>query len=83
VEKYCRAGQATDEYMAHALFMMKTKGYKCTNSGFAIFIVFPQQQCLHERASMLRYTFIAYLVSFCFGFIVLKSCLFFKTRNTL
>ena len=27
-------------------------------------IDFPQQQCLHERASMLRYTYIARLAKF-------------------
>jgi hypothetical protein len=62
-DEYCRAGQVTDKYTAHAHFIMETKGYKCTHSGFAILIVFPQQQWLHERASVLRYTFIACLVS--------------------
>jgi hypothetical protein len=30
VEKYCRAGQATDDNMAHAHCMLDTKGYKHT-----------------------------------------------------
>jgi hypothetical protein len=30
VEKYCRAGQATDENMAHARFVLDTYGYKHT-----------------------------------------------------
>jgi hypothetical protein len=35
-----------------------------THSGYAIFIAFPQQKWLHERASMLRHTYIASLVPF-------------------
>ena len=30
MEKYCRAGQATDENMAHSNWMLDTKGYKHT-----------------------------------------------------
>ena len=30
VEKYCRAGHATDDSMAHAHFMLDTQGYKHT-----------------------------------------------------
>ena len=33
-----------------------------THSEYVIFIVFPLQELLHERASMLRYTYIAYHV---------------------
>jgi len=33
-----------------------------THSEYVILIVFPPQQWLHERASMLRYTYIACLV---------------------
>jgi len=33
-----------------------------TNPEYVIFIAFPQQQYLHDSASMLRYTYIAYLV---------------------
>jgi len=40
VEKYCREGQAKDEYMAHAQCMMETKGYKCTHSGCGTLIAF-------------------------------------------
>jgi len=57
VEKYCRAGQATDDTMAYAHFMLDTEGYKYTHSEYVILIAFPQQQCLHERASMLLYCF--------------------------
>jgi len=34
-----------------------------THSGCLMLIAFPQHQWLHERASMLRYTYIAWLVS--------------------
>jgi len=30
VEKYCRAGQATDDNMAHAHYMLDTSGYRHT-----------------------------------------------------
>ena len=33
-----------------------------THSEYVILIAFPQQQWLHERASMLRYTYIACIV---------------------
>ena len=29
-KKYCRAGQASDEDMAHAIYMLDTQGYKHT-----------------------------------------------------
>ena len=35
-----------------------------THSEYVILIAFPQRQRLHERSSMLRYTYIAYLVLF-------------------
>jgi len=34
------------------------------HSEYVIFTAFPLQQWLHERASMVRYTYIAYLVRF-------------------
>ena len=62
VEKYCRAGQAIDDNMAHAHCMLDTSVYKYKHSGCVIFIVFPLQQWLHERASVLCYAFTACLV---------------------
>ena len=59
MEKYCRAGQATDDNMAHAYFMLDTSGYKYTHSGCLIHISFPLQQWLNERVSLLRYMYIA------------------------
>jgi hypothetical protein len=57
VEKYYTAGQATDDNMAHAHFMLNAEGYKYTHSEYVILIAFPQQQWLHERASILFYTY--------------------------
>ena len=37
-----------------------------THREYVIFIAFPRLQWLHERASMLRYTYIAFLVFFFF-----------------
>jgi len=60
VEKNCRAGQATDDNMAHAHCMLDALVYKHTlrirNTAF------PLQQWSHERTSMLRYTYIACIV---------------------
>jgi hypothetical protein len=63
MEKYCRAGEATDDNtiwrMRIACWITKTIE---THSEYVILIVFPLQQWLHERASLLRYTYIACLV---------------------
>jgi len=48
VEKYCRAGQATDDNMAHAHCMLDTLGYQYTHSGCVILTAFLLQQWLHE-----------------------------------
>jgi len=48
--------------MAHAHCMLYTKGYKHTHPKYVVRTVFPLQQWFHERASVLRYTFIACLV---------------------
>jgi hypothetical protein len=45
VEKYCRAGQATDGNMAQAHCMLGTEGYKY--SGCAICIAAPLQRWLY------------------------------------
>jgi len=42
--------------------MLDTEGHKYTHTGIVILIAFLLQQWLQERASMLRYTYIA-----CFG----------------
>ena len=63
LEKYCRAGQTTDDNMAHAHCMLNTWGYKHTQ--YVILIALPLRQWLHERASMLRYTYSVLLVLSC------------------
>jgi hypothetical protein len=58
MEKYCRAGQATDGNMVHAHYMLDTQGYKHTPIT-CIFFSFLLQQWLRERPSILRYKYIA------------------------
>jgi len=61
VEKYCRGGQATDcnitSFMRIACWITKF-----TDTQIEYIICFPRQVWLCERASMLRYTYIACLV---------------------
>jgi len=63
VGKYCTARQATDDNiiwrMRIACWIAKTTD---PHSEYVMFIVFPLQQWLHERAPLLRYTYIACLV---------------------
>jgi len=54
--------QATDNNMAHAHFVLDTCVYKYTQKGCVILIAFPLQQWLHERSSVLLYTYVASLV---------------------
>ena len=54
MHKYSRAGQATDDSMAHAHCMLAINAL----SGYVIITARPQQQWLHESASVLRYTYI-------------------------
>jgi hypothetical protein len=60
VEKYGTAGQATDgnkiRRMRFACWITKATD---THSEYAILISFPRQQWLRERASVLRYKYIA------------------------
>jgi hypothetical protein len=60
VEKYCRARQATDDNMAHAYCMLDNYGYRHTLRICNTYC-FARQQWSHERASMLRYAYIASL----------------------
>ena len=50
--------------MAQARCTLGTQRYTYTHSGCVLIIASPQQQWLHERASMLRYMYIACLVIF-------------------
>ena len=65
VVEYCRAGEATDDNMAHAHFTLDTQGYKHTLSKYVILIAFLLEQWLLERATMLRCTYVACLVISC------------------
>jgi len=63
IKKYCREGQATHDRMAHAHCMLDTYGYKThIHTGCLILIAFPQQQWLHELASLLPCVYISCLV---------------------
>jgi hypothetical protein len=63
VEKYCTAGQATDDSIIWRMRISRcvTKAYD-TNSEYVIHIAYALQQSFRERASMLRYTQSACLV---------------------
>jgi len=81
VEKYGRAGQTTDDSMAHAHCMRITMATD-THSEYVILIAFPSQQWLRERASILRYTYIVRLVYCspkCNSFDVLVIIVFLST----
>jgi hypothetical protein len=59
VEKYCRTRQATDDNMIRRMrFACRILKATDTRSEYVIGIALPQQQWLHERASILRYTYI-------------------------
>jgi len=58
VEKYCRAGQATDDNIIRRMrIACRIPKATTTHSAYVILVAFPQQQWLHERASMLHYTY--------------------------
>jgi len=67
VEKYFRAGQATDDNVAHARCMQNTTGYRHTlriRNTFFFFFFFLLKKWLHERVASLRCTYVAPLVIF-------------------
>jgi len=67
IEKYCRAGQATDGNIIRRMRISCCAPKAIdTHSEYVIFTAFSSQQWLHERASILRYTYIAHLVILCF-----------------
>jgi len=67
VGKYGRIGQTTDDNiiwrMRIACWITKATN---THSEYVILIAFPVQQWLHERTSVLCYTYIVCLVSYCY-----------------
>jgi hypothetical protein len=61
VEKFCRDGHATDDIIIlRMLFAGCIPKATDTHAGYVIIIALPRQRWL--RASVLRYTYIAYLV---------------------
>ena len=79
VIKYCRAGQATGNNMAHAHCMLGTQGYRRTLRNVKC-IAFPLQQWLHKHTSMLCYTFIACLVCPKINALVCPKMMMISTR---
>ena len=66
VGKYWIAGQATDENILRSMrFACWISKATNTHSECAILIAFPLQQWLHERALMLRHTYLSCLVVSC------------------
>ena len=57
-KKNCRAEQATDGNMAHALCKLIPKATN-SYSAYVILIAFPQQQWLRERSTVLCHTYTA------------------------
>lgn len=62
MEKFSRGGEAIDDNMVDANFILDTKCYTHTYSENVILIAFPLQYWWHERTSLLRHTYIACLV---------------------
>ena len=65
-ENYDRAGGASDDNTMHA--RCTTKATHTLKKMFC----FPRQQWLRERASILRYTYIACLVTFTTNYLIIK-----------
>jgi hypothetical protein len=63
VEKFCSAGQATDDNIIRSM-RIAFQITKATNTHpeYVMRIVFPMRQWLHERAYMLRFTYFICLV---------------------
>jgi len=65
MEKYCRVGRATDDNITWRMrIAWRIPEDTNKHSEYVILIAFPLQQRLHERASMLRYTYSVCLVCF-------------------
>jgi len=62
VEEYYRAGQATDDNVAHAMHAGYLSLYTHTHTEYVILNAFPLQQWLYEHAPLLHYTYIACVV---------------------
>jgi hypothetical protein len=65
VEKYGRARQATNDNIKRRMqFVCWINKATDRHSEWLIFIALPRQQRIHERAPILRYTYIACLVHY-------------------
>jgi hypothetical protein len=70
VEKYCRAGEVTDDNMVYTHCMLYKYGYRHTHTHththteYVILIAFPRQHWMHERVSKLRYVYNAILLKY-------------------
>ena len=66
VEKYCKAGQGTDDNMAHAHFMLVIQGYKhaLTKCNIYCFSTATVVARTHLNITLLRYMYIAYFVQY-------------------
>ena len=65
MEKYDPTRQVPDgNIVRRTLFACWITKATYTHSEYVILITFPLQQWLHERASMLRYTYIACLITY-------------------
>ena len=62
VEKYCRAGQARDDNMAHAHCMLESQGYKHTLEICNAYI-FSSATMVEWTASKLRYNILPVLLN--------------------
>jgi hypothetical protein len=62
VEKYCKAGQATDDCRVHTQCKLDTQGYTYTSTICNTYYFLPQQW-LHKHASVLHYTYNVCLVA--------------------
>ena len=67
MEKYCRAGQATDDNITWRMCIACwIPNATDTHSEYVILIAFPRQQWLRERSSLLRLrTLLVLLLSMC------------------
>jgi hypothetical protein len=81
VEKYCRAGQATDENLCMCIVCSITESTN-VHWEYVILISFPQQRWLHERPSPLRYTY-GYMACLVYIYIFLQQVIAGESNGKL
>ena len=62
LQKYGTPGQATQDNIPHAFFMLDNHGYRHTHTVCKIRIAFPRLKWLHESTSILGHAYIASLL---------------------